>query len=414
MNEVKQHRMEKQDLSKLKIAADERWSPKRRKSRLRAWWVITAFLTVLAFVYLAWSGLLTPPIEVRTTKVTRMFASRALTTLNASGYVVAQRKAAVASKATGRLEHLYVEEGKVVKQLDILASLENQDLKATLEEARANVKVAQANFDNAQAELQDATLNYNRQKALRETGSVSMQSFDVAEARHRKAIAGIASTLHAVDRSKASVRVAEVNLEYSLIRAPFDGVILTKNADEGEIVAPFGAAVNAKAAVATMADLASLMVEVDVAEASLEKVRVGGAAEIRLDAFPRDRFPGTVHMIVPTADRSKATVLTKVKFTRPDPRVLPEMSAKVGFLSRPLKGDEDMPFLGIPLSALRKAGNQDIVFRLNNAVVQSAPVRVGRNWDDTAEILSGLAEGDTVVLNPDVSLRGGRRVNVKE
>lgn len=414
MSGVEQYRMDSEDLSKLKIAPDERWSPKKRKWGLPAWWVIPAVIAALSLAYLAWSGRLTPALDVKTAKVARMFPSRALTTLNASGYVVAQRKAAVSSKATGRLEHLYVEEGKVVKQGDIVATLENQDLKATLDEARANVKVARAALDNAEAELQDATLNYNRQKTLRETGSVSVQSFDTAEARYRKAVAGIASARFGVDRTKASVEVAEVNLEYSLIRAPFDGVILTKNADEGEIVAPFGAATNAKAAVATMADLESLMVEVDVAESSLEKVKVGDVAETRLDAFPNDRFPGTVHMIVPTADRSKATVLTKVKFDRLDPRVLPEMSAKVAFLSRPLKDDEEKSFLGIPLSALRKVGKQDIVFRINDAVAHSVSVMVGRSWDDTVEILSGLSEGDTIVINPHERLESGRRVNVKE
>jgi RND family efflux transporter MFP subunit len=414
MNGVKQHNMEREDLSKLKIAPDERWSPRKRKSRLPAWWVIPAILAAIVLAYLAWSGRLTAAVDVKTAKVARMFASRALTTLNASGYVVAQRKAAVSSKATGRLEHLYVEEGKVVKQGDIVATLENQDLKATLDEARANVKVAQAALANAEAELQDATLNYNRQKALRETGSVSIQSFDAAEARYRKAVAMTTSARFGVDRTKASVAVAEVNLEYSLIRAPFDGVILTKNADEGEIVAPFGAATNAKAAVATMADLRSLMVEVDVAESSLEKIKVGGSAEIRLDAFPNDRFPGTVHMIVPTADRSKATVLTKVKFNQLDPRVLPEMSAKAAFLSRPLKDDEERAFLGIPLSALKKAGKQDIVFKIDDAIANSVSVKVGRSWDDTVEILSGLNEGDTVVLSPGERLESGRRVNVKE
>jgi RND family efflux transporter MFP subunit len=210
------------------------------------------------------------------------------------------------------------------------------------------------------------------------------------------------------------VEVAEVNLEYSLIRAPFDGVILTKNADEGEIVAPFGAATNAKAAVATMADLRSLMVEVDVAESSLEKVQVGSAAEIRLDAFPNDRFPGTVHMIVPTADRSKATVMTKVKFNQLDPRVLPEMSAKVAFLSRPLKDSEEKSFLGIPLSAIRKVGKQDVVFRISDGIAHSVSVGLGRSWDDTVEVLSGINEGDTIVLVPDERLESGRRVSVKE
>ncbi len=280
--------------------------------------------------------------------MTGAFPSRALTILNASGYVVAQRKAAVSSKATGRLEHLYVEEGKFVKQGDVIAQLENDDLKAALEEAQAGLKVATADLNNAEAELEDATLNFNRQKSLKDSGAVSEQAFDSAEARYKKAQAAHRSARFRVDKTGASVKVAEVNLEQSYIRAPFDGVILTKSAEEGEVVAPMGASLNAKASVVSMADMGSLMVEVDVSESSLEKVKVGGPAEIRLDAFPNDRFEGTVYMIVPTADRSKATVLAKVKFDKINSKVLPEMSAKVAFLSRPLKNDEDKLFLGFP------------------------------------------------------------------
>ncbi len=208
--------------------------------------------------------------------------------------------------------------------------------------------------------------------------------------------------------------MAEVNLEYSLIRAPFDGVILTKNADKGEVVAPFGASLNAKAAVATMADLNSLMVEVDVAESSLEKVKVGAAAEIRLDALPGERFPATVYMIVPTADRSKATVLTKVRFNKRDERVLPEMSAKVAFLECALKDDELEPFLGVPISAVRKNGNRRMVFRINDNRVHAEPIRIGRQWGDTLEALSGVRSGDLIVLQPSQDVKDGTRVKVKE
>jgi RND family efflux transporter MFP subunit len=328
--------------------------------------------------------------------------------------VVAQRKAAVSSKATGRIENLYVEEGKFIKENEVLAQLENADLKATLEEARAGLRVAKAALDNSEAELKEATLNYDRHKALRGSGSISEQAFDIAEARYRRAVAMELSARHGVERAEHTVRVAEVNLEYSLIRAPFDGVILTKNADKGEVVAPFGASLNAKAAVATMADLNSLMVEVDVAESSLEKVKVGGAAEIRLDALPGDRFSGTIHMIVPTADRAKATVLTKVKFDKRDERVLPEMSAKVAFLERPLKENEYAPFLGIPVSAIRKEGDKNIAFRVNDNSASAIPVKIGRQWSDTAEIVSGLQQGDIVILQPDKAVSNGTRVKVKE
>ena len=403
------------DLSKLKIDADQRRSSaeqarRRRITRL----AVVGALVVAVVALLAWSGMLSRPVEVRTVKVANMFPSRALTLLNASGYVVAQRKAAVSSKATGRLQELYVEEGKRVKEGDILAQLENQDLKATLEEARAAQKVANAALENAEAEFHEAELQYNRNKALRESGAVSVQAFDTAEARYRKAVASRTSAIFAVHKAEASVRVAEVNLEYSLIRAPFDGVILTKNADKGEVVAPFGAATNAKAAVATMADMKSLMVEVDVSESSLEKVKPGAAAEIRLDAFPGERFPGTVHMIVPTADRSKATVLTKVKFNTLDERVLPEMSVKVAFLERPLKPEEQSSFLGIPSAAIRRTPEPAHVFVIRDEKAVLTPIKIGRQWGDTVEIVSGLKDGDMIVAPVPNDLKNGRRIKVLE
>jgi RND family efflux transporter MFP subunit len=407
--------MNPHDLSNLKIDTTLRASSTQAKKKKRLIW-LAAILPPAALLagYIVWSGILAPPADIETTKVPLTFASRALTLLNASGYVVAQRKAAVSSKATGRLDQLYVEEGRSVKRGELLAKLENQDLSATLEEARAALKVATANLRNAEAELEDATLNYNRQKALRESGSVSVQSFDTAEARYKKAVAADRSARFAVDRAGASVKVAEVNLEYSMIRAPFDGVVLTKNADIGEVVAPFGASVNSKAAVVTMADLSSLMVEVDVSESSIEKVKIGGKAEIRLDAFPNERFSGTVHMIVPTADRSKATVLTKVKFDSLDNRVLPEMSAKVSFLARPLKPDETKPFIGITASAIHKKAGSDVVYKINGGIAHEVAVKTGRTWNGTVEILSGLKEGEVIAIDSNKKLADGRRVKVKE
>lgn len=406
--------MELRDLSKLRIESNERSGPAAKKNRRWMIWAALVLAVAAVLAVLGWTGRLGRSVEVQVYKVTSMFPSRALSILNASGYVVAQRKAAVASKATGRLQELRVEEGRRVKENEVLAVLENDDLKATLEEARAALKVAKAALDNARAELQDATLNYERQTALRTAGAVSQQSFDAAEARYRKAVADELRGRFGVSKAEASVTSAEVNLEYSYIRAPFDGVILTKNADVGEVVAPFGASINAKAAVVTMADMGSLMVEVDVSESSLHKVKVGGPTEIRLDALPDDRFPGQVHMIVPTADRSKATVLTKVKFLQIDDRILPEMSAKVAFLSRPLREDEHKPYLVIPASAVMTSKNRETVFRINDDRVHEVPITTGREWGDSLELISGLKEGDRIVLKPDAGLSEGRRVYVKE
>ncbi|MFZ5865163.1 MAG: efflux RND transporter periplasmic adaptor subunit [Thermodesulfobacteriota bacterium] len=404
------------DLSKLRIEREERAGTSKDALRKRRviWLAACVLAGLIALGALGWSGLLSRPIEVQAYKVTPTYPSQALALLNASGYVVAQRKAAVSSKATGRLAKLHVEEGQKVKRGDIIASLENRDLEAGLEEARAGVRNAEAMLKNAEAELHDATLNYNRIASLKESGAASVQAHDTAEARLKKAVASERSAKFLLERAHASVRVAEVNLEYSFIRAPFDGVILTKNADEGEVVAPFGGALNAKAAVVTMADMQSLLVEVDVSESNLEKVKPGVACEIRLDALPRDRFDGRVHMIVPTADRSKATVLTKVKFAGLDERVLPEMSVKVAFLSRPLDSNEKEPVLAVPTSAIRNSPKAQTVLRINGSRVRSVPVKTGRKWGDTFEVVSGLANGDQIVLRADGKLSDGDRVRVAQ
>ncbi|MGC8657976.1 MAG: efflux RND transporter periplasmic adaptor subunit [Desulfomonilaceae bacterium] len=403
------------NLAKLKIGLESKARGRQRIPLYKIFFVsLLTLAVVISGAYWLWINWLRPPLEIRAVKVSLTFPSRALTILNASGYVVAQRKAAVSSKATGRLEHLYVEEGKKVKQGDIIAQLENSDLQAALEEAQASLKVSQAELNNADAELDDATLNFNRQKVLKESGSVSEQAFDSAEARYKKAKAAYRSAKYRVDKADAAVKVSEVNLDQSYIRAPFDGVVLTKSAEEGEVVAPMGASLNAKAAVVSMADMKSLMVEVDVAESSLEKVKVGGPAEIRLDAFPNDRFKGAVYMIVPTADRSKATVLAKIKFDKISEKVLPEMSAKVSFLLRPLKKGEDKSFLGVPTSSILKRDGHDIVFSIKDGTVASTAVKTGRSWGDTTEIISGLHEGELIALKPLPDLVSGRRVKIKE
>jgi len=224
----------------------------------------------------------------------------------------------------------------------------------------------------------------------------------------------VASAQARIRITQAALAEAQASLGYSYIRSPFNGVVTTKNADVGEVVAPFGAAANARAAVVTMADLDSLMVEADVAESNLDKVYRGQPCEISLDAIPDRRFRGEVHMIVPTADRAKATVLTKVKFLEKDDRVLPEMSAKVAFLSRPLGEGENQPRLAVSKNALvtRKGRTVSFVFKGNQ--VKETQVTTGPALGELVEILGGLKEGDRVVVNPPASLDDGDRVKLKE
>ena len=214
---------------------------------------------------------------------------------------------------------LGVEEGDRVSKGQILARLENDDIRATLARVRAELEVAQADF-------KDASRNLDRQSTLFAADLTSQAELDAAQARFERVRAMIAA-------AEAAVTEAEVSLENTRIRAPFDGTVLTKNADLGEVVAPFASSINSRGAVVTMADMSSLQVEADVSESNIMRVSAGQRCEIGLDAYPDRRYPGVVHKIVPTADRAKATVMVKVRFLEQDERVLPEMSAKVTFLS---------------------------------------------------------------------------------
>lgn len=400
------------DLSKLKI---EKESPSRtsrpRKKRLLLW---VGGAVALAIVLALLANFFAPAVEVETVTVSQVYPSQTFTLLNASGYVVAQRKAAVASKTTGRLEWLGVEEGSHVKAGQVLARLENRDAVASREQAAANLSTFSHNLEQAQAELHDAALAHDRQKSLLEQGIVAKAEFDAAEARFKKTRAAVAAAESSLRSATAALRGADVAVEYTLIRAPFDGVVLTKNADLGDIVTPIGAAANAKAAVVSMADLGSLQVEVDVSESNLARVKPGQPCEIQLDALPDTRFRGEVHMIVPTADRSKATVMVKVRFLDRDPRILPEMSAKVAFLERPVEPTERKPRTAVNPVAVAKRDGKDIVFMARGDRVAAVPVTLGPRIGDMVEVTSGVKAGERIVLRPLDKLKDGRKIKTAE
>ncbi|MCG3202005.1 MAG: Multidrug resistance protein MdtA [Gammaproteobacteria bacterium] len=201
-------------------------------------------------------------------------------------------------------------------------------------------------------------------------------------------------------------------MEYTLIRAPFDGVILSKQADIGDVVAPFAATTSSKGAVVTMADLGTLQVETDIAESNLVGVTVGQPCEIELDALPDVRLRGEVHMIVPTVDRTKATVLAKVRFIDTDRRILPDMSARVAFLSRAIDPTEQKPLVVVPSAALRSDGARSVVFRLDGEHAREIAVGAGEKVVDTVVVDGGLKAGEKVVLNPPADLRDGARVRL--
>jgi RND family efflux transporter MFP subunit len=385
--------------------------PPRRRTKLVRWLAVAA--AVLA-AGLAANVLIAPRVEVETATVSLVYPSQTFTLLNASGYVVAQRKSAVAAKATGRLVWLGVEEGSRVKAGEVIARLESDDVAATRTQAAANLANSRAAREQVEAELKDATLAYKRNSELVVQGIVAQADLDASEARYRKAKAALNGADAAINGAQAALKGADVAVGYTLIRAPFDAVVLTKDADVGDIVTPIGAAVNAKAAVVTMADMGSLQVEADVSESNLEKVKVGQPCEIQLDALPETRFGGTVHMIVPTADRSKATVLVKVRFNERDSRILPEMSARVAFLQRGVKPDEKRARTAINPAALAKRGTRDVMYLVKGDRVVETPVTVGARIGDLVEITAGAKAGDKIVLKPLERLKDGTRIKSAE
>jgi len=404
--------MGNEDLSKLKIDKSRVVTGTRKKRELIYWVLLIVAVLVLGFLYV--KGVFTPAAQVQVATVSQIYPSQAFTMLNASGYVVAQRKSALASKATGRLIWLGVEEGSFVKKDEVVARLENQDVSASKDQAAANVNVARFNLEQAQAELRDATVSLNRNKELLSRGVVARQTYDDVLARYEKAVAGVAAAEAALKAATAALEGATALLEYTSIRAPFDAVVLTKDADIGDIVTPLGAAANAKAAVVTIADMSSLEVEVDVSESNLSQVRLGQPCEIQLDALPEKRFRGEIHMIVPTADRSKATVMVKVRFVDKDSRILPEMSAKVAFLSRPVTGDEKKPRIALNQSAVVNRKNLKAVFLVKENRVVEMPVSLGGPIGDMVEVLQGVKVGDQVVLNPSDRLKNGSKIKIEE
>jgi len=331
--------------------------------------------------------------------------------LNASGYIVAQRKAAVASKGTGRLEFLGVIEGDRVKTGQIIGRLENSDVEAALGQVKANLNLAKAGLESAKADLEDASANFERQKTLFTQNSISRAEYDAANARYKRAVAGVTSADATIKYAEANVRATEVQLEYTLIRAPFDGVVLTKNANVGEVISPFGAAAGSRGAIVSVADMSSLEVEADVSESNIEKIKEGMPCEITLDAYPEQRYSGYVNKVVPTADRAKATVLTKVRFHNRDERVLPEMRAKVSFLKEEKQRGQknSAPKISVSASAITTRNGQKVVFVVKGETVSETAVTLGEAIGNRIEIRSGVIPGDKVVLRPSEKLSTGTK-----
>jgi RND family efflux transporter MFP subunit len=382
-----------------------------RTRRRRKWIWLGAIALVLAAGG-GWLVLQPRAVAVQTTPIVITYPSQQFVVLNATGYVVAQRKAAISSKASGRLEWLGVAEGTRVKAGEMIARLDNRDVAAQLDAALANVKVARATLEQAQAEDRDAEASLKRTQDLVAKKFVSLSALDQAKARADRAVAGVASGRAGLAVAEANAKNAQVAVDYTLIRAPFDGIILSKSANVGDMVTPFSSAADSKGAVVAMADMSTLEVEADVSESSLSKIKVGQPAEITLDALPDSRFRGSVSRMVPTVDRAKATVMTKVRFDAIDPRVLPEMSAKVSFLSQPVTAEQQKPLVAVNPDALAQRDGKTVVYVLRDNKAVEVPVTPGGKIADVIAIAGDVKAGEKAVLKPAADLRNGALVKL--
>lgn len=406
--------MDQDSISKLRIGRQEEISP-RKKGKRKLIWAVAILLCLLAAVFMGRrEGWFTPTATVRISSSGWIYPSQVLTEFNASGYVVPQRKAAVASKGTGRLEYLGVQEGSRVKEGDILGRLESDDLRADKAQAEAQLNTARSDLVRAESEQKTAETNLKRNANLLKYKAVAQLDYENTIDRFDKAKASVASAKSNIRALEATVKKANVLIEYTLIKAPFDGVVLTKDADVGEVVAPFGSSTNAKAAIVTMADMSSLMVHADVAESFLSKVRMDQPCEIQLDSLPDVRFPGKVFTVVPTADRAKGTVLVKVSFDQLDPRILPEMSAKASFLSRPLTDQETRPFLAVHKDALVERDGTKGFFSVEADKVQWRPLPSPNIFGDYIVLGPEAKAGERIVLKPPSDLKTGDPVKAAE
>jgi RND family efflux transporter MFP subunit len=402
----------KADLAALRIDETQRG---RRSPRLGLW---IAALAVLAVIGAA-GWYLTTRAQAATVTVASVRAQSgggsAGAVLNASGYVTARRRATVSSKVTGKVVEVLVEEARPVKAGQVLARLDDTQARAALAYAQAQLGAASKSFAEDQARLREAELNLQRLRQLSKEGIVGKADVDGAEANVDALQARIAYTQEQVRVAESQVALRRTDLADTVVRAPFSGIAVSKDAQPGEMISPVSAGGGfTRTGITTIVDMSSLEIEVDVNESYINRVRPGQKVDAVLDAYPDWRIPAHVIAVVPTADRQKATVKVRIGFDQLDPKLLPDMGVKVSFLAEPDPSAEiKRPKVLMPKSAVRTDGGSTVVFILNEDRVERRAVRVGVESGEDIEVLSGLSGGERVVTAPPATLKDGDRVRVQ-
>jgi RND family efflux transporter MFP subunit len=400
----------KPDLGALRIGADKRGSRKAGKRIAIILFALLAALVVVGGVYAYMHQ--APSVQVATADAPDN-GPQAL--LNASGYVTPQRRATVAAKITGRVTGVFFTEGMYVHTGFVLATLDDSDAQRTLASAKADRNATQASILDLQVQLKNAQIELHRAQELRTAGIQTQEVLDNATMAVNSLKAKIDYTQAQVLSADARVKEAQQAVDNCIITAPFDGIIVSKDAQLGEMVSPISAGGGfTRTGIATIVDMASNEIEVDVNENYIARVKGGQEVTAVLDAYPDWKIPCRVRTIIPTADRQKATVEVRIAFDKLDPRILPDMGVKVTFLGEETKAGKEAPAsVMVPQNAVRDDGGQKIVFLVTGDHVERHAVKVGTTNGAQTQILAGLAAGDTVVVGGPADLRDGETVAIK-
>jgi HlyD family secretion protein len=379
------------------------------------WLVITVLLAGVGFAGWSWMNR-ERPIEVEVASVSERAAGAQAAVLNASGYVTARRRATVSSKVTGKVVEVNVEEGMAVREGQILARLDDSTVRAGLALAQAQAEAARGNMRESEVRLAEARVTLRRFQQLVTDGIGTQADADRAQAEVDSLIARIASAKEQVSVAESQVALQQTSINDMVIRAPFSGVAISKDAQPGEMVSPVsGGGGFTRTGICTIVDMRSLEIEVDVNESYIGRVRPNQGVTAVLDAYPDFQIPARVITTVPTADRQKATVLVRIGFAELDPRILPDMGVKVTFLRE--AGDAAVPAAQptalIPKNAVKQDGNQPIVFVVTGTTVERRAVSLGGTDGDRLEVIAGLRAGERVVISPPPTLVAGSLITVK-
>jgi RND family efflux transporter MFP subunit len=406
--------MSTSDLVKeLRIDRDTR--PRRPGGRRLALAVV-ALLVLAVAVWFLWARVSPPTVRVAVARAAAT-PGGAGSVLDASGYVTARRQATVSAKITGKVSEVLIEEGQQVKEGAILARLDDTEARAQLTLARAQLAQARSQEGEIRAMLAQAERDYTRQQELYQRQLVAAQALDAALAQRDTLRARLAHNIEQVRVATESVRVAEVQLDNTIIRAPFSGVVVAKSAQPGEMISPISAGGGfTRTGIGTIVDMDSLEIQVDVNESFINRVAAEQPVEATLNAYPDWKIPGSVIAIIPTADRSKATVKVRIALKVKDPRIVPDMGARVAFLTTaPAAGrPPTVPGVLVPAEAVQGEGAAAAVFVYTGERLERRAVTLGQAVGADREVVSGLRPGERVVLAPAATLKDGDAVRVAE